>query len=260
MPFRHAARSRSRGRNRRDRRRRSGPAAGHRRGRAPPSRLPTGVGRHVPLQHGDLDAERVARRVRSEGRRRGLRRRPRLRATRSPVVPQPDRRRDRRPGEPPPLPGHDAEPADVVVVRTRRARGGRPSGQDVDLPVRARDRHRQRAERAGHGRDPADARTTRGPSGRGVAAVGADEPLACDRPRDRRAADQPLRHLVGVLDQRRHVRIRRGRVLLAHYDARNPNPVQGKPLEKVLSARGSRGTTGSSGASSSRCSRSRSCR
>ena len=45
----------------------------------------------------------------------------------------------------------------AAVVRARGARDRRPPLQDGDLPLRARDRHRQRAQRAGDGGDPADA-------------------------------------------------------------------------------------------------------
>ena len=104
------------------------------------------------------------------------------------------------------------------------------------LPLRARDRHLQRAERPGDGRDPADARAPRGPPGRGVAPVGADEPVAGHRLRDRRRALRGARHRLGLRHQRRPRTC-------------SPSPAwcspattpatrtrsQGKPLEKVLS-------------------------
>ena len=63
-------------------------------------------------------------------------------------------------------------------------------------------------ERAGDGRDPPDPRTARGPPRCGVAAVGADEPLARHRIRDRRRAVRRARHRLGLRHQRGHVSVR----------------------------------------------------
>ena len=91
---------------------------------------------------------------------------------------------------------------------SRCSRRRRSSEQVGDLLLRARDRHRQRAERPGDQRAPPDARAPRGPPRRGVAPVGADEPLAGHRPGDRRAALRRVRRRHRLRPQRGDVRVR----------------------------------------------------
>ena len=131
-----------------------------------------------------------------------------LRAARPAAVPLDDGRPARRHRRSAAAARHRAVRADGAVVRARGARADRRAAAGRARRARVRDRHRQLARRARPQRDPADARSPRGPAGRGRAAVGADEPLACHRSRDRRRPLRGVRRGAGVRAQRVHVRLR----------------------------------------------------
>ena len=85
----------------------------------------------------------------------------------------------------------------------------------------------ERARRARAQRDPADARAAGRPARCGRAGVGADEPVARDRPADRRAHLLAARRGAGVRDQRAHVPVRGDRAALGEVPA--PHATRGSP-------------------------------
>ena len=175
--------------------------------RAP--RLPGRLGRHLRVEHRHLDAERAARRVRVAAHPRRVVRRARLlRPARPAALPRPARRHARRHPRPAEAAHLDAARAGRLL-RAPRGAGRRRTPEPVgDLLLRARDRHRQRAERPGDRRAAPDARPPRGPARRGLAAVRADEPVPGHRPGDRRAALRRLRHRHRLRPQRADLRLR----------------------------------------------------
>ena len=182
-----------------------------RRGAAPP-RLPHRLGRHVRLEHRHVDAERAARRVR---------------ATSSPTTPATS--------------ASSSSPSSARCSSSPRSAACSPTSLDrrklliwmqleqlvfsvllavlaVGRPPEPDARSSSACSRIGIGNalsapaigaHPPDARPTRGPPGRGLAAVGADEPVARHRPGDRRRRSTRCSAIGTVFgDQRGHLHVR----------------------------------------------------